>query len=146
MGNFDYPPPSDDVKLILVVSDQHRAEIFQVSSFRMTYFNDLWSLPSPSTTMEVTGHHGMSMPLSMAEVVYSIVKQALADPDPALAQELDSNLEPIWAQYSLATTNSLDLFLPSDEAIIEALTGPDRPWDNLHHRSYFLPELRRMEA
>jgi hypothetical protein len=146
MGNFDYPPPSDDVKLILVVSDQHRAEIFQVSSFRMTYFNDPWSLPSPSTMMEVTGHHGMSMPLSTAEVVYSIVQQALVDPDSALAQELDSNLEPIWAQDSLSTTNSLDLVLPYDEAIIEALIGPDRPWDDLHHRSYFLPELRRIEA
>jgi hypothetical protein len=30
--------------------------------------------------------------------------------------------------------------------ILEALTGPDRPWDDLHHRSYFLPELRRIEA
>jgi hypothetical protein len=36
--------------------------------------------------------------------------------------------------------------LPSDEAIIEAMTSPDRPWDDLHHRSYFLPELRRIEA
>jgi hypothetical protein len=26
------------------------------------------------------------------------------------------------------------------------MTGPDRPWDDLHHRSYFLPELRRIEA
>jgi hypothetical protein len=30
--------------------------------------------------------------------------------------------------------------------ILEALTGPDRPWDDLHHRSYFLPELGRIEA
>ena len=26
------------------------------------------------------------------------------------------------------------------------MIGPDRPWDDLHHRSYFLPELRRIEA
>jgi hypothetical protein len=26
------------------------------------------------------------------------------------------------------------------------MTIPDRPWDDLHHRSYFLPELRRIEA
>jgi hypothetical protein len=26
------------------------------------------------------------------------------------------------------------------------LTSPDSPWDDLHHRSYFLPELRRIEA
>jgi hypothetical protein len=36
--------------------------------------------------------------------------------------------------------------LPSDEAILEALTGLDKPWDDLHHRSYFLPKLRRIEA
>jgi hypothetical protein len=23
--------------------------------------------------------------------------------------------------------------------------GPDRPWDDMHHRSYFLPELVRIE-
>jgi len=38
------------------------------------------------------------------------------------------------------------LVFPYDKAIIEALTSPDRPWDDLHHRSYFLPELRRIEA
>jgi hypothetical protein len=33
--------------------------------------------------------------------------------------------------------------------ILEAFphkTGPNRPWDDLHHISYFLPKLRRMEA
>jgi hypothetical protein len=26
------------------------------------------------------------------------------------------------------------------------MTSPNKPWDDLHHRSYFLPELRRIEA
>jgi hypothetical protein len=146
MGTFDYPPPTDNVHYISVVPDQPRAEIFQISSFRMTYFNDPWTLPSPSATMEGTGHHGMAMPLSMTEVAYSIVQQASADPDPTPAQELDPVLEPTWAQGSLTDTDSLDLVFPSDEVIIEAMTSPDRPWDDLHHRSYFLPELRRIEA
>jgi hypothetical protein len=30
--------------------------------------------------------------------------------------------------------------------IIEVMTSLDRPWDDIHHRSYFLPELRRIEA
>jgi hypothetical protein len=46
----------------------------------------------------------------------------------------------------IATTDSLDLVFPSDEAILEALTGPDRTWDDLHHRSYFLSDLRRIKA
>jgi hypothetical protein len=58
------------------------------------------------------------------------------------SQELDLVLEPIWAQGSLVDTDSLDLFLPLDEVIIEAMTSLDRPWDDLHHRSYFLPDLR----
>jgi hypothetical protein len=65
MGTFDYPSPSGDVKLISVVPDQPRAAILQVSSFQTSYFNDPWNLPSPSASMEGTGHPGMAMPLSM---------------------------------------------------------------------------------
>jgi hypothetical protein len=146
MGTFDYPPPSSDVKFISTILEQPKAEIFQVSSFCTTYFNDLWNLPSPLATREGTGHHGMAMPLSTTKIAYSIVHQASTDPDLTPAQELDPVLEPIWAQYSLTTTHSLDLVLPLDEVIIEAMTRSDRPWDNLHHRSYFLTELRRIEV
>jgi hypothetical protein len=115
MGTFDYLPPQGDVKFI---SDHHKVEIFQVSSFHMTYFNDPWILPSPSATMEGIEHPSMSMPLSTAEVAYSLVQQALVDTDPTLAQELDPIPKPIWAQGSLGDTDSLDLVLPSDEATI----------------------------
>ena len=26
------------------------------------------------------------------------------------------------------------------------MTSPNKPWDDLHHRSYFLPELSRIKA
>jgi hypothetical protein len=55
--------------------------IFQVMSFRMSYFNDPWILPSPSDSMEGIGHPRMAMPLSVVEVAYNIVQQALANPD-----------------------------------------------------------------
>jgi hypothetical protein len=70
MGTFDYPPSHDDVKFI---SNHHKAEIFHVSFFRTTYFADPWILPSPSATMDEIGHSGMSIPLSAAEVAYSLV-------------------------------------------------------------------------
>jgi hypothetical protein len=143
MGTFDYPPPQGDIK---VISNHHKVEIFQFSSFQMTYFDDPWILSSPSVMMDGTGHLSMSMPLSAAKVAYSLVQQSSANTDPTPAQEFDPLLEPIWAQGSLADTDSLDLVLPSDEAVIEVMTIPDKPWDDLRHRSYFLPELRRIKA
>ena len=83
MGTFDYPPPHDDVKFI---SNHHKVEIFQVSSFCTTYFEDPWILPSPSATMDKTGHPDMSMPLSVVEVAYSLVQQASANTDPTTAK------------------------------------------------------------
>jgi hypothetical protein len=124
MGTFNYPPPQGNVKFIF---DHNKVEIFQVSSFRMTYFTNPWILPSPSTTVKEIGHSRMSMPLSIAEVAYSLVQQASANPDPTHAQEFDPLLQPIWAQGSLTDTNSLELVLPSNEAIIEAMTSPDKP-------------------
>jgi hypothetical protein len=35
--------------------------------------------------------------------------------------------------------------LPSDEAVIEAMTSPDKPLEDLHHRSYFLPKLSQIK-
>jgi len=80
MGNFDYPLPSNDVNLILVVLDQPRTAMFQVYSFKMNYFNNPWNLPSPSALMEWIWHLGMAMPLSVVEVAYNIVPQTSANP------------------------------------------------------------------
>jgi hypothetical protein len=146
MGTFDYLPPTGNFHYMTIVPDQPWAEFFQISSFHTTYFHNLWTLPSPSAMMEGTEHHGMAMPLSMAKVSYLIIQQASVDPDPTPTQELYTVLKPIWAQGSLTDTDSLDLALPSYEVIIEAMTSPYRPWDDLHHRSYFLAELRQIEA
>jgi hypothetical protein len=82
MGTFDYPPPQGDIKFI---SNHHKVDIFQVLSFRMTYFDDPWILPSPSTMMDGTGHPSMSMPLFAVEVVYSLVQQDSSNTDPTPA-------------------------------------------------------------
>jgi hypothetical protein len=123
MGTFNYPPPQGDVKFM---STHHKADIFHVSSFHTTYFQDPWTLPSPSDMMDAIGHAGMSTPLSAAEVAYSLVQQTSVNPDPIPTPELDPLLEPIWAQGSLVNTDSLDLVFPSDEDIIEAMTGLDK--------------------
>jgi hypothetical protein len=40
----------------------------------------------------------------------------------------------------------LELVFPSNKEILEEITGPYRPWDDLHHISYFLPKIKRVEA
>jgi hypothetical protein len=52
---------------------------------------------------------------------------------------------PVWATSLSCSHDCLDETLPSDEAIIEVMKGSDKPWDDMHHRSYFLPELERIE-
>jgi hypothetical protein len=39
----------------------------------------------------------------------------------------------------------LDGNFPLDEAIIESMNGSNKPWDDMHHHSYFLPEFERIE-
>jgi hypothetical protein len=58
---------------------------------------------------------------------------------------VDHVLEPIWVAHSSSSPDFLDDTLPSDEAILEAMSAPDMLWDNLHYRSYFLLELEWIE-
>jgi hypothetical protein len=97
--------------------------------------------------MKVTHTSEMEMSLSAVEIAYQAIQEATADPDPPSSQmkEVDPVLEPIWAINSSSSHDFLDNTFPSDEAILEAMTGPERPWEDLHHRSYFLPELERIE-
>ena len=39
----------------------------------------------------------------------------------------------------------LHSIFPSDKVIIEAMSRVEPPWEELHHRSYFLPELDGLE-
>ena len=52
---------------------------------------------------------------------------------------------PTWAVESSHAHDFLDDVFPSDEAIIEAIFGVELPWEELRHRSYFLPDLNHME-
>ena len=52
---------------------------------------------------------------------------------------------PTWAENSLHFIDCLDTVLPFDEAILEAMCARDKICEDLHHRSYFLPELSKIE-
>jgi hypothetical protein len=104
-------------------------------------------LPSPTSSCEGQLHAGMAMPLSVAEIAYQAVLDSSADPDPITSQtdEEDPVLRPVWATSLSCSHDFLDETLPSDEAILEAMNGSKRPWDDMYHRSYFLPSLERIE-
>jgi hypothetical protein len=113
----------------------------------MSYFNDLWTLPSPTSSCEGQSHAGMAMPLSAIEIAYQVILNSFFDPDlvPSLTDEEDLVSRPLWATSLSFSYDFLDGTFPSDESIIEAINGFDKPWDDMHHRSYFLQELERIE-
>jgi hypothetical protein len=79
--------------------------------------------------------------------VYQSILYANVELDPFSSQieNEDHVLEPVWALQSSCSHDFLDYTLPSDEAMLEAMYGPDNPWDDMHHHSNFLPELVRIE-
>jgi hypothetical protein len=96
---------------------------------------------------EGQSHVGMAMPLSTTEIAYQVVLDSFTDPNPITSQtdEEDLVLKPMWATSSYYSHDCLDQTLPSNEFIIEAINGSEKPWDDMHHRSYFLLDLARIE-
>jgi hypothetical protein len=89
----------------------------------------------------------MAMPLSKKEIAYQVVLDSSIHMDPITSQmdEEDPILKPVWATSSYFSHDFLDDTLPSNELIIEAMNGSNRPWNDMHHHSYFLPEISRIE-
>ena len=87
------------------------------------------------------------MLLSASKIVYQVVLDSSADPDLVTSptDEEDPVLRPVWTTSLSCLHDCLDETLTSNEAILEAMNGSDRPWDDMHHHSYFLPELERIE-
>ena len=112
--------------------------------FRTNHMEDPWILPTPNNLSEpiVTD---VLLPTTM--VAYQDNLGCVAEPSPSSlrTEEEDPYVLPAWAVQSSHTHDCLDSVFPSDEAIIEAMSGVEPPWEELHHRSYFLPELDRLE-
>ena len=104
---------------------------------------DPWILPTPSTSSEpiVTG---VLLPTTMR--AYQANLKSVAEPSPSSSRtkEEDPYALSAWAVQYSHTHDYLDSVFPSYEAIIEAMSGVEPPWEELHHRSYFLPELDRL--
>jgi hypothetical protein len=143
MGSFDF---TLSITYINSISDESSSSMRFVP-FRTLYFNDPWTLPSPTMSYEGHSHIRMVMPLSEVEFVCHVVLEAIVDPDPSSSRttRVDLVLEPIWVIQPSCSNDFLDDTFPSDETILESMSGPDRTWDYMHHRSYFLPKLVSIE-
>ena len=107
MGTFDLPAPINYIgstsvgKSIATVVDR----------------TDPWVLPT---------HHEPEVPLSAVEVAYQAITQIIVDPIPvplSVSEELEEVYLPAWAKKYLHSMDCLDMVLPSDEAILEAMSG-----------------------
>jgi hypothetical protein len=79
MGSFDFMAP---IHHIHAISSESSSSMRYVP-FHTSYFNDPWTLPSPTMSYEGQSHIGMEMPLSTTKVVYQAILDATVDPDPS---------------------------------------------------------------
>jgi len=86
----------------------------------------------------------MAYPLSVAEISYLDIT---VDHGKSLLERggIDQFDSPAWSLNTPADVDLIDLVLPSNEAIMEAMTKIEQPWEDLHHRSYSLLNLNKMQ-
>jgi hypothetical protein len=54
----------------------------------------------------------------------------------------DQSLQPSQATPPLPNSRDfLDVEFPANEAIMEVMTLPNEPWNDMHHHALFLPDL-----
>lgn len=129
LGTFPFPP-------INVVSSF--ASIHMITSDTIIY-DDPWIVPSKS---EIDSF-GDAMPLSPYEIAYEAV-QSFTDPSSTKIDQMNVVRE----ESLFASTSELITFpevVSSDEQLCEFMCVDDLPWEDLHHRSSFLPADDRFE-
>ena len=141
MGSFSCPAP---VLMIGCSSGEALLSLNSVS-FCTTHMEDPWILPTSSPSCEPIGID-VSLPIAM--IAYQANLECVAEPSPSSSwmEEEDPYVLPTWAVESSHMHDFVDSVFLSDEAIIEAMSGVEPPWEELHHRSYFLPDLDRLEC
>ena len=88
---------------------------------------DPWVLPS---------RHEPQVPLSTVEVAYQAIVNIAIDSivtPSTVSEDSEEAYLPAWAENSLHSRDCLDMVLPSDEAILEAMCGRDKICKDLHH-------------
>ena len=124
LGNFPFPP---------INTSSSFAYIHMITS-DTTIYDDPWIILSKS---EIDSF-GDAMPLSPYEVAYQVV-QSFTD-----TSSTKIDLMNVVREEPLFTSTSELIAFPEvvsyDKKLREVLCVDDLPWDDLHHRSSFLPE------
>ena len=92
--------------------------------------------------------HEPQVTLSIVEVSYQAIVDTNVDSivtPSTVSEDSEEFYLPAWEENSLYSYDCLDMVFPSDEAILESMSGRDKICEDTHHRSYFLPELSRIE-
>ena len=63
----------------------------------------------------------------------------------SISEEPKEAYMPVWEVNLNYSYDFLDMVLSFDEDIIDSMIGPNKTCEYLHHKSYFLPELSRIE-
>lgn len=78
------------------------------------------------------------------EAVYLEITANLVQDIPK-KEEIYQFTSPAWLMNSPKNVDPINLVLPSDEAVMESMTGLERPWEYLHQRSYSSLNLDNMQ-
>ena len=98
-------------------------------------------MPDPSTIELLRD----AMPLSLVEEQCAAIQAFSDTPSCDESHLVPSDSLPNWLK---STPSSSDHFLeifPSDESILEVMCLEEWPWEDLHHRASFLPNLTTVE-
>ena len=101
-------------------------------SFHISHMEDSWILPTPSIS---NGPTKMDMSFPAAMIAYQANLDCVAKPSPSSSrkEEEDPYVLPAWVVESSHTHDFLDDVFPSDEVILKAMLGVEKPWEELHH-------------
>jgi len=143
MGSFNIPPPSQTSPVFAISQVANESES-HIVPFQTHYSNDSWTLLDLNASTRGEGFMGMEYPLSVVDIVYLELTKNEGKYLPE-REEIDSFNSPAWIFNFPANTDPIDLVLPYDEAIMEAMNETERPWGYLHQRSYLLLNLDNMQ-
>jgi hypothetical protein len=90
MGTFDFSTPNHQVYAM----SSRPVLTGRSIPFRTSYFDDPWTIPSPTLSYEGQSHAGMAMPLSTTEIAFQVVLDTSVDSNHVLSptDEEDTSL------------------------------------------------------